>query len=236
MIIRMLAMAGGIAGAATLSQYPEFAQQYTQRLSGQLDALGVVVADFDATAARSGLSRDAALAQMTGTPFLDDRRADMTRAIRRYEDLTRSHTMLVTASPMERLLLPHRMADAELFQGTWEDFVPAMPLSAPGAVAATAGYVGGWSAVALALSLLAWPFRRARRTGRRREVEAVAAYEDLTPRYETDPEAAEPATAGRPVLRAERYAPDLPPEPPLRRGGSRAEPPPLRRPLAEPGE
>ena len=47
MITRTLVLAGGVAGAAILSQFPEYAQQYTQRLGGAVDALGQVVADFD---------------------------------------------------------------------------------------------------------------------------------------------------------------------------------------------
>ncbi len=164
MILRMLAMAGGLAGAAGLSQYPEFAQQYTQRLAGQVEALDAVVADFDATAARSGLTREAALAQMAGTAFLEDRQVDMARTIRRQERLTTALAQLQTASPMGRLLLPHRLGDPETFSGTLADYVPAVPLSAPGAVSAAAGYAGGWAAVAALVWLLARPFRR--RSGR----------------------------------------------------------------------
>jgi len=39
-----------------------------------------VAADFDASAARAGLTREQALAQIAGTDFLEDRRAEMTRA------------------------------------------------------------------------------------------------------------------------------------------------------------
>lgn len=156
-------MAGGLAGAAGLSQYPEFAQQYTQRLAGQVEALRVVVSDFDATADRAGLDRDAALAQMTGSAFLDDRRRDMTRTFARYERLSVSLSRLEDASPMQRLLLPHRLGDPETLSGTWSTYEPAMPLTAPGAVSAGVGYLGGWLSVAGLLSLIAWPFRRRRR-------------------------------------------------------------------------
>ncbi|ROT96292.1 DUF2937 family protein [Histidinibacterium lentulum] len=165
MILRLLAMTGGLAGAAGLSQYPEFAQQYTQRLAGQVDALGAVVSDFDATAARSGLTREAALAQMTGTAFLEDRQADMGRAIRRHGTLSEALEQLEAASPMERLVMPHRMADPETFAGTWSAYVPAVPLSAPGAVSAAAGYAGGWAIAGLLGWLLAAPFRRRRHVG-----------------------------------------------------------------------
>ena len=37
MILRVLAVAAGLAGAGTLSQFPEFSQQYVQRLGGAVD-------------------------------------------------------------------------------------------------------------------------------------------------------------------------------------------------------
>jgi len=40
--MRILATAGGIAGAVALSQFPEFSQQYVQRLSGATDELRAV--------------------------------------------------------------------------------------------------------------------------------------------------------------------------------------------------
>lgn len=160
MIIRILAFVGGVGGATVLSQYPEFAQQYTQRLAGQVEALGAVVADFDASAARSELSRAGALAQMTGTAFLEDRRADMLRTIGRYESLAAHHVALAEATPMQRLLMPHRLGDAEVLAGTWTDFVPAVPLTAAGGVAAAAGFLGGWGAAGLVSPLFLWPFRR----------------------------------------------------------------------------
>ena len=44
---RMLATIGGLGLAVTMSQFPEYAQQYTQRLGGAVDELRVVTEDFD---------------------------------------------------------------------------------------------------------------------------------------------------------------------------------------------
>ena len=44
MFMRAIAVAGGLAGAAGLSQFPEFSQQYVQRLGGAVDELTAVVA------------------------------------------------------------------------------------------------------------------------------------------------------------------------------------------------
>ena len=160
MIGKILALAGGVSGAAAFSQYPEFSQQYIQRLAGQVDALHSVVADFDRSAAASGLTRDAALEELQGTAFLNARRTDMQKTFLRHEALARNLTFLRLASPVERIAMPHRLADAETLNATWADFRPALPLSVEGAVAGGLGFLGGWLAVAGVLWLLLWPFRR----------------------------------------------------------------------------
>lgn len=162
MIGRALAVIGGLTGAAGLSQYPEFAQQYTQRLAGHLSALETVVGDFDATAERAGMDRDAALAEMTGTTFLAERGRDMRRTINRFEGLRSDYVLLTQATPFERMLMPHRLGDAETFRGTLDDYEPAVPLTTAGAVSAAVGFFGGWAAIAAVLWLLAAPFRARR--------------------------------------------------------------------------
>lgn len=160
MIGKALTLAGGLAGAATLSQYPEFSQQYIQRLGGQVDALSAIVADFDHSAAENGLSRIAALDELHGTAFLDARKVDMQTAFSRFDRLSADLTFLRLATPIERIAMPHRLADPTTFHATWADFRPAVPLTVAGAVATGTGFLAGWGAVALALSLLAWPLRR----------------------------------------------------------------------------
>jgi len=162
MFLRALAIVGGLTGAAGLSQYPEFAQQYTQRLAGQVQALEVVVEDFDATAERSGLSRDEALSEMTGSSFLEDRGRDMTRTITRYEGLQADYTRLSEASSFQKILMPHRLADGETFRGTWGDYKPAVPLTTAGALSAGLGFLGGWMIIAMLVWVVTAPFRNRR--------------------------------------------------------------------------
>ena len=50
--------------AVALSQFPAFSDQYVQRLGGQADALQKVAAEFDASADRAGLTRQAALEEL----------------------------------------------------------------------------------------------------------------------------------------------------------------------------
>ena len=125
-MIRTLALAGGIAGAAVCSQYPEFAQQYLQRLAGQVDALEIVVTDFEASAMRAGLTRGQALGELTGTPFLADRQADMRRTFRRYAVLSDNlatlrvldHESQLQAQAVQASQTAERLALAQYRAGT----------------------------------------------------------------------------------------------------------------------
>lgn len=160
-MIKTIALLSGFAGAAVASQYPEFAQQYTQRLAGQVDALTLVVDDFDRSAIAANMTRSEALAQLTGTEFLTARQADMTRTFARHAVLTTTLADLRAASALERIMMPHRLSDTETLRQTWGDFTPAMPLNLAGATAGGAGFLAGWAAVAGILSALIRPLRSA---------------------------------------------------------------------------
>ena len=72
---RTLSLFGGLALGLALSQFPEYAQQYTQRLGGAVDELRAVTRQFDAAATAAGLSREQALARYglsTDTPVTGD--------------------------------------------------------------------------------------------------------------------------------------------------------------------
>jgi hypothetical protein len=159
---RIFAILGGVGGAVTLSQFPEFSQQYLQRLAGKVDALTAVSAQFDATAVRNGLDREAALAQMTGSPLLTDQQADMRATLSLQAQLAENLTRLRNANPLERMTMPQRMGDLDTLRATYADFRPAVPATTEGAITAGVGYVGGWAVIALLGRLLATLFRRRR--------------------------------------------------------------------------
>ena len=159
---RIVAILGGVSGAVALSQFPEFSQQYLQRLAGKVDALSQIAADFDATAAGHGLSREAALALMTGTPLLTDQQADQRVVFARGTRLAENLAILRNASPLERLTMPQRFGDTETLAATYADFRPAIPATTDGAITAGLGYVGGWALVAVLWRVISFPFRRRR--------------------------------------------------------------------------
>jgi len=160
MVLRVLSLVGGLAGAVTLSQFPEFSQQYLQRLAGNVDALSRVAADFDASAAAAGMDRPTALASMTGSAFVGLHQDDMRAAFARLDRMEGDLSLLRAAGPVERVFLPQRFMDTETFAATWSDFRPAVPATVEGLATGAVGYLGGWTLVMIVVSILASPFRR----------------------------------------------------------------------------
>jgi hypothetical protein len=155
-IILIASLATGIAG----SQFPEFSQQYLQRLGGQYDALSQIARDFDASAKNAGLTRDTALAQIKGSTFQDAHREDMANAFARLDNVTADLALLRAASPLERMAFPHRFRDGQTFAATWADFRPAMPVTIEGAFATGIGFLAGLLSLNGLAAALRWPFRR----------------------------------------------------------------------------
>ncbi|MCP3970200.1 MAG: DUF2937 family protein [Rhodobacteraceae bacterium] len=167
-MIRILTMAGGFAGALGLSQFPEFSQQYLQRLSGAVDELRAVVVAFDASAAKAGISREEALSELTGSTFLSEHQDNLDGQIVRFERLSRDYTNLKEAQPLQRLTQAYRFSDADLARRTWDDFRPAVPVTIDGFICAGIGFV----AVSLTLSLLVGLFGRVFRRRRPADTES----------------------------------------------------------------
>ncbi|NBR89761.1 MAG: DUF2937 family protein [Rhodobacteraceae bacterium] len=157
---RVLVLVISLFGAGTFAQFPEFSQQYLQRLGGAVQALDEVVGDFDASAETLGLTRFQALEQMQGTAFVAARKADMERVFLRHARLSSDYAAMREAGPFMRVYHARRMGDPELLRGTAGDFVPALPLSFAGAVFASVGLLLGWLAARVLLGVLGGLFRR----------------------------------------------------------------------------
>lgn len=164
-MIRVLALVGGLGGAVTLSQFPEYSQQYLQRLAGAVDELSAVVAAFDASAAGFDLTRVEALERMGGSAFQNQLQEDMAANIARLERLGADYAALSGTAPLERLTMVWRLRDSELAARTWDDFRPAMPVTRDGALATGIGFGAGWLMVAGLLRGLIGLSRR-RKAGR----------------------------------------------------------------------
>lgn len=162
MIVRLLAFLGGLFGAVTLSQFPEFSQQYVQRLSGAVDELKVVTFAFDKTAQMVGRTREEALRELQSgnSPLVSQIGANTAETIRRYERLNADYEALAPADPVMRLIRFYHIRDQELVERTWAHYQPAVPVTVDGAITAGIGFVIGWMVVRIVLSVLLWPVRR----------------------------------------------------------------------------
>ena len=161
MLIRSLTLAGGLTGAAGLSQFPEFSQQYIQRLGGAVDELTRVVQEFDADAQALGLTQGEALAQLSqGGAFGAERARTMTATIDRQVRLSADLAALRDASPFVRATQVNRFTDAEIAGRAYAAFKPAVPLTVEGLVFAGVGFVAGLALLSAVFALLRWPFRR----------------------------------------------------------------------------
>lgn len=162
MFIRMVVLAAGLSGALAAAQFPAFSQQYMQRLGGAVAALDVVVADFDRSAATLGLSRSQALGQMTGSAFIERRRADMERTFDRHARLQADLAALEGYGPFMRAYRAAHLTDPEIAKGAWGAFEPALPLTFSSAIFACAGFIAASGLVSLLVAFLQ-PLRRRRR-------------------------------------------------------------------------
>lgn len=163
MFARALMLAGGFSGAAGLSQFPEFSQQYAQRLGGAVDELSRVVADFDADAAGVGLSRQEALEDLASGGAMGRARAEtMAKTIDRHARLKADLSALQGAGPFTRAYLATNMTDRQIASRAWEAYKPAVPVTFEGAVFAGVGFLTGLMILGALVSLLRLPFRRRR--------------------------------------------------------------------------
>ncbi|WP_075997259.1 DUF2937 family protein [Salaquimonas pukyongi] len=158
---RILTITGALAGGAVTSQAPEFAQQYRQRIGGALQELQAVVADFDKDAAASQMTREGALTRYSRSSdkFVRDRGASMDKVLLRYDRLEQQRQALETAIPLMKPLHVIQYADPALVEGTWEDFRPAVPLTAEGGAYAAGGAVSGWLLIGLVFGFFGWIWR-----------------------------------------------------------------------------
>lgn len=150
MITRAIAMAAGLTGAIGLSQFPEFSQQYTQRLGGAVDELSRVVDRFDSDAAALGFNRDEALRQLSnGGDFGAARARSMRETIARETRLAGDLAALEGAGPFMRARLASHMADRDIAVRAWAAYRPAVPATFEGLSYAGVGFGAGWLIIAL---------------------------------------------------------------------------------------
>ena len=160
-----LSVIGGLALAIVFSQFPEYAQQYTQRLGGAVDELRVITAEFDAAAIDAGLTRAAALQRYEAVDdtFVVGRGRSMRRTFERYQALQATLEDIRGAMGWERLALLPSYFDTDVGRRTLENYVPAVPVTLEGFAYAGLGFVAGYAISSALVALLMLPLRRRRR-------------------------------------------------------------------------
>jgi hypothetical protein len=98
---RRLAVAVAFIAGIIGSQGPEFAEQYRQRMGGALDELKRIVAQFDAEAARHGLTPPEVVGRLeqNAEPLAREQGQDMVRTIARADRLEEELEAMQSAGP-----------------------------------------------------------------------------------------------------------------------------------------
>ena len=161
---RTLGVLAGLALGIVLSQFPEYAQQYVQRLGGAVDELRIITEEFDRAAASAGLSRGDALGRFAAVDdsFIVGRGRSMAATFARYEELSASLERMRNADAIERLTLLPAYLDTEIGGRTLDNFKPAIPVTMEGFAYAGAGFLAGYLVVSALVRVLTLPFRRRR--------------------------------------------------------------------------
>ena len=150
----------GIAGALLLAQFPEFFQQYTQRLGGRLDEVTRQVAALETRAAEADKDSRSYVAGFLENPDADVRREGRALAAlpRRELRLRQAYEALTGAGRGWRAKSFVEHFDWDIAQTTAAAYAPAMPVTAESAVYAGAGFGTG--------AVLFWTFFGLRRKPR----------------------------------------------------------------------
>jgi hypothetical protein len=160
----MIASIAGLGLAVVLSQFPEYAQQYAQRLGGAVDELRVITEEFDRAAEAGGLDRVEALERYNASndEFLAGRGTSMTATFQRFEQLSATLRQIEGAGAIERLQSLPAYLDSDIGQRTLAAYKPAVPVTIEGVLYAGFGFIAGYLVLSGLWRFCAMPFRRKR--------------------------------------------------------------------------
>lgn len=150
-----------IAGSAGMSQFPEFYQQYAQRLGGRLDQALIQEGRIAGAAARHQMSPDeyAAYLATNPDPVVQTEGGVVQANLADVEKLETAYVALTTSDALDRPFVFAQIFDPDIATATLNQFVPAVPISMEALLYAGVGMVIG-------LILLAGGERTAKATGR----------------------------------------------------------------------
>lgn len=145
MVRWFLTYALAIVLAVLLSQFPEFRQQYVQRLGGALDEVTHQVEALDARATAQGMERYDYVRHLLGVDdtVVHSEGQALEALLARQVRLRTALAKIASAPPYASFPVMLLYLDTRTARGTVEAFRPALPLSIEGAAYALSGYVAG---------------------------------------------------------------------------------------------
>ena len=143
---------------ALLSQFPEFYQQYLQRVGGQLDGIRLQISDLDHRAASVQSDRFQYIRRLleNGDPIVQNEGHNLARLLGRQIKLQRTFDDLNGSDPIWRSVRFAQHFNNDIAIPTLYSFRPAMPFTVEGAYYLSLGAFLGW----FASWLLGRSFRR----------------------------------------------------------------------------
>ena len=158
MILRRLALFFALLIGFAMTQIPEFAEQYRQRLGGAIDELSAVVARFDSDSQQQGLTEQGGIERLQSNPdpFVKGRGTQMRDIVVRLQSLVETQKDMKDAGPIGRLTTLATRYDSMVAHRALQSFQPAVPASGEALVLGVIGFVFGGGLI----HLLGRPFRR----------------------------------------------------------------------------
>ncbi len=152
MIQRRLALFFALVLGLALTQLPEFAEQYRQRLGGAIDELSAVVARFDSDSQQQGLTEQGGIERLRANPdpFVKGRGTQMQDVAVRLQRLVETHKAMEDAGPVGRLATLATGYDSMVANRALQSFQPAVPASGEALVLGAIGFVFGGGLIHLA--------------------------------------------------------------------------------------
>lgn len=162
-----------VTGAAVFSQFPEFIQQYLQRLGGHADEAQRQAGLIKESAQVTGKTVNEYIAQfvMNADPAHVLQGEIMRETIQRAAELNDALRAIQDSSVYTRLFVFLSKMDVTIAKGTLDNYRPAIPLSLENVVYAIIGILIVMTFYHLALK---WPFRTVRRAWERRHMTTLS--------------------------------------------------------------
>ncbi len=156
----MLDRVFSVLGAISFAQFPQFVQQYLQRLAGHADEARRIVERYKLAAERAGMEFEPYIERFRqdSDPVIAEHGSIMVEAVERLEFLTQAVAALQQSNMFTRPFVFLANLDTDIGWQAWLIFQPGVPTTVEGAVYALAGIAVGL----LVYHALKWPVYKLR--------------------------------------------------------------------------